>query len=52
MISGRPIKARVLEVIQTAFVLVIFGLFIYITSKDVGSLIPGKKQAPMEFSAE
>lgn len=52
MISGRPIKARVLEVIQTSFVLVIFGLFIYITSKDVGSLIPGKKQAPMEFSAE
>ncbi len=52
MISGRPIKARVLEVIQTAFVLIIFGLFIYITSKDVGSLIPGKKQAPMEFSAE
>ena len=52
MISGRPIKARVLEVIQTSFVLIIFGLFIYITSKDVGSLIPGKKQAPMEFSAE
>ena len=46
IIFRRPVKARVLEVVQTGFVLIIFSLFLYITSKDVGSLIPGKKQAP------
>ena len=50
MIAGRPVKARVLEFIQTGFVLVIFSLFLYITSKDVSSLIPSKDQAPMEFA--
>jgi len=43
IVTGRPVKARVLEVIQTAFVLLILGLFIYITSKDVGSFFGGKK---------
>ncbi|NWK55395.1 RIP metalloprotease RseP [Verrucomicrobiaceae bacterium N1E253] len=41
MIARRPIKARVLEFIQMAFVLMIFSLFIYITSKDVGSFFGG-----------
>lgn len=44
IIARRPVKARVLEFVQTGFVLVIFGLFMYITSKDVGSFFPGGKQ--------
>ena len=43
IITGRPVKARVLEAIQTAFVLMILGLFLYITSKDVGSFFGSKK---------
>ncbi len=36
IIARRPVKARVLEVVQTAFALMIFSLFIYISTKDVG----------------
>jgi len=43
IITRRPVKARVLEFVQTAFVLMILGLFIYITSKDVGSFFGGPK---------
>ena len=49
IIAGRPVQAKVLEFIQTAFVLMIFGLFIYISSKDVGSLIPGAKEKQEEI---
>lgn len=52
IIAGRPVQARVLEFIQTGFVLMIFGLFLYITSKDVGSLIPGGKKANQEIQFE
>ena len=37
IIARRPVHPRVLEFIQTAFVLMIMGLFLFITSKDVGS---------------
>lgn len=52
MIMGKPVQARVLEFVQTAFVLMILGLFLYITSKDIGSLpiFGGEKQQPMEFA--
>jgi regulator of sigma E protease len=43
IITRRPVKARVLEFIQTAFVMMILGLFLYITSKDIGSFFGGKK---------
>ena len=41
-IRGRPVKLRILEFIQSGFVFVIFGVFLYITSKDVAELFPGK----------
>ncbi|MGJ8678128.1 MAG: RIP metalloprotease RseP [Akkermansiaceae bacterium] len=51
IIFRRPVKARVLEVVQTGFVLIIMSLFLYITSKDVGSFFnPQEKRAPMEFA--
>jgi len=52
LIAGRPVHAKVLEIIQTGFVLVIFSLFIYISSKDIGSFIPGGKKAPQEIKFE
>ncbi len=50
MIARRPVKARILEFVQTAFVLVIFSLFIYITSKDIGSFFGNSQKAKMEFA--
>ncbi len=41
IIARRPVQPRILEFIQTAFVLMIFGLFIFITSKDVGPFFVG-----------
>ena len=49
LIAGRPVHAKVLEIIQTGFVLVIFSLFIYISSKDIGSFIPGGKKTSQEI---
>ncbi|MGB0992966.1 MAG: site-2 protease family protein, partial [Akkermansiaceae bacterium] len=54
IIAGRPVKARILEVVQTGFVLLIFGLFLYITSKDIGSFIPGgeRQKGELKFDAK
>ncbi|MFK7911546.1 MAG: RIP metalloprotease RseP [Akkermansiaceae bacterium] len=46
IIAGRPVHPKILEVIQTAFVLMIFGLFLFITSKDIGSFFVGEKEDP------
>jgi regulator of sigma E protease len=35
-LAGRPVKARVLEVLQTACALVLISLMLYVTSKDIG----------------
>jgi regulator of sigma E protease len=35
-IARRPVKARVLEVVQTAFALLLISLMLYVTSKDIG----------------
>jgi len=52
IITRKPVKARALEFVQTAFVLMILGLFIYITSKDVGSLpiFGGKEKSEIRFA--
>ena len=42
--AGRPVRARVLEVVQTAFALVLLGVFLFITSRDIGDNIPGAKK--------
>jgi regulator of sigma E protease len=43
-IAGRPVRARILEVVQTGFAVVLLGLFLFITSRDIGDNLPGKKQ--------
>ncbi|MCX6874969.1 MAG: RIP metalloprotease RseP [Verrucomicrobia bacterium] len=35
-LARRPVKARVLEVVQTVFALLLISLMLYVTSKDVG----------------
>ena len=45
-LMGRPVQLRLLEIIQTGFVVVLLSLFVYITSKDVGELVPGAKPQP------
>ena len=35
-IARRPVKARVLEVVQTAFALMLISLMLYVSSKDLG----------------
>ena len=55
IIARRPVQPRVLEFIQTIFVLMIMGLFLFITSKDVGSFFtgPAESQKPVfEEAAE
>lgn len=41
MIFRRPFNATALGIIQTAFVFLLMGLFLYISFKDVGDLVPG-----------
>ena len=45
IIARRPVQPRVLEFVQTAFVLMIMGLFLFITSKDVGSFFTSSEEA-------
>ncbi|MCF7674704.1 MAG: RIP metalloprotease RseP [Akkermansiaceae bacterium] len=40
-IARRPVKARILEVVQTAFALLLMGLMLYVTTKDIGDGIGG-----------
>lgn len=51
IIARRPVKARVLEFVQTLFVAVIFSVFLYITSKDIGNFFGGgSSKIPTTFS--
>ncbi|MCH2064076.1 MAG: RIP metalloprotease RseP [Roseibacillus sp.] len=36
ILAGRPIQARLLEVVQFAFFFLLLGLFLFITTKDIG----------------
>ncbi len=41
-ISRKPMKFRVLEMIQTAFVILLLGFMAFVTMKDVGDRVRGK----------
>jgi regulator of sigma E protease len=45
IIARRPVQPRVLEFVQSVFVLMIMGLFLFITSKDVGSFFTDPKES-------
>lgn len=47
LLFGRPLKAGILEVVQTGFALVLLCFFLFITTKDIGdSFIWGKREVP------
>jgi regulator of sigma E protease len=52
-VSRRPIPFKVLEVVQTAFVLFLLGFMAFVTLKDVGDRVPngdpGEPQASPKF---
>ena len=50
-IAGRPVRARILEVVQTGFAIVLLGLFVFITSRDIGDNLPGRQKEPVWPSA-
>jgi len=48
LLFGRPLKAGILEVVQTGFALLLLGFFLFITTKDIGdNFIWGKREAPV-----
>lgn len=49
-ISGRPARAKILEIIQISFAMLLFSLMIYLTSKDAASMFGGGKQQTYEFA--
>ena len=51
-IRKKPAPVKVLEVIQTLFVLLLFGFMIFITMKDVGDIkdrVPGKSEYKVKW---
>ncbi len=50
-IRKKPAPLRLLEVVQTAFVLLLFGFMIYITFKDFGDRSPSGPRDVIEWSA-
>ncbi|NNC87411.1 MAG: RIP metalloprotease RseP [Akkermansiaceae bacterium] len=47
MVAGRPVKARLLEVVQTTFALVLLCFFLFISSKDIGDRLGFGREAPV-----
>ncbi len=52
MLNGKPVQCRILDWLQTAFVFLLFALFLFITFKDVGDNIgTGGDEAPAKLPA-
>jgi len=43
-VRGKPLPSRFLEVIQTAFALLLMGFMLFITTKDIGDEVPDKEK--------
>ena len=51
MIARRPVKARILEYVQSACALLLISLFLYISSKDIGGFFgPSEKEEKTTFA--
>lgn len=51
IIARRPVKARILEFVQSGCALLLISLFLYITSKDIGGFFgPKEKNEPVTFA--
>ena len=47
MVAGRPVKARLLEIVQTTFALVLLCFFLFISSKDIGDRLGFGREDPV-----
>jgi len=51
MITGRPIRGRILDWIQMAFLFTVMAFFLFVTFKDIGDMFGPSKSAPTELPA-
>jgi len=52
-VRRRPMNLKVLEVVQTAFVLLLLGFMVFVSFKDVGDRVPkGEEVVPPKFLPE
>ncbi len=51
MLRGKPVQSRALDWLQTAFVMLLMALFIFITFKDVGDTVPTGGDEPARLPA-
>ncbi len=49
VLTGRPVKARLLEVVQFAFFFLLLSLFLFITTKDIGDRFRGGGSGPVKY---
>jgi regulator of sigma E protease len=50
-VARRPVKARVLEYVQSICALLLISLFLYLTTKDIGGLFgPKEKNEKVTFA--
>ncbi len=49
MLRGKPVKSRVLDWVQNAFVMLLLALFIFITFKDVGDTVGSGDDSPEQL---
>ena len=48
-IAGRPVKAKALEFVQMGFAMLLFGLMIFVTTKDIGDGFRPSKEGDKEY---
>ncbi len=51
MLRGKPVQSKILDWLQTGFVLMLLALFLFITFKDVGDTVNTDADAPAELPA-
>ncbi len=51
MLRGKPVQSKILEWVQSAFVLLLLALFLFITFKDVGDTVPSGEDAATRLPA-
>ena len=45
MARGKPPQGRLLESVQALFVILLMGFMVYVTTKDIGDMVPAEKKA-------
>ncbi len=51
MLRGKPVQSKILDWVQTVFVMLLLALFIFITFKDLGDTVPPGEEEPAALPA-